>query len=271
MARPRRVQDRLTFGGSIPWAVGLLLSLVAGLSLLVAFGDRHAGSLFMRTALTPSEVWHGQVWRLVTWPFIELGPLSLILTCVMIYWFGRDLAEEWGSRRFVAVFGAVVLGAAVATCLIARIDRDVMEHTYLGGWALSTAMIVAWGLWFPTRVVRIYFVLPVTGFWIAWLTIGITLAFAAYSGWESVLPELGAESAILTWLFRRSLAARVRKVRTKVIAAQHEVERARRGAQTRASLRAVERYDVEDDDVPSPEIDAEVRKLFERAKAKRGG
>src|SRR5580698_2413103 len=45
MARPQRIQDRMTFGGRLPWAIGLLLTLIVGLSLLVAFGDRHAGSL----------------------------------------------------------------------------------------------------------------------------------------------------------------------------------------------------------------------------------
>src|SRR5271166_3360152 len=130
MARPQRIRDALTLGGRLPWAIGLLLSAIVGLSLLVAFGDRHAGSLFELAALAPAEVWRGQVWRLLTWPLIEPGPLPLIFACLFVYWFGRDLADEWGSSRFLAVFGGVVLAAAVGTCLIARLDPAVLRQSY---------------------------------------------------------------------------------------------------------------------------------------------
>jgi membrane associated rhomboid family serine protease len=265
MSRPQRIQDRLTFGGRLPWAIGLLLSLVVGLSLLVAFGDRHAGSVFELTALAPSQVWHGQVWRLATWPFIEPGPLALIFTCLFIYWFGRDLAEEWGSRRFLLVFGGVMLAAAVATCLIALVDASVMPQTYLGGWALTTAMVVAWGLWFPTRVVRIYFILPITGFWLAWLTIAITVVYAVYAGWEGFLPELTGEAGILAWLFRRSLAARWGAARRSIVDQRRKVDRQRRLARSKAALRVVASHD--DDELP-PEIEGQLRDIFRKGKGK---
>ena len=263
MARPLRIQDRMTFGGRLPWAVGLLLTLVVGLSLVVAFGDRHAGSLFELTALSPVHVWHGQVWRLLTWPFIEPGPLGLIITCLMIFWFGRDLADAWGSRWFLLVFGGVVLGAALATCLIALVDASVMPQTYLGGWALTTAMIVGWGLWFPTRVVRIYFIIPITGFWLAWLTVAITVVYAVYAGWEGFLPELTAEAGILAWLFRHSLAERWGRAQRAFGEQRRKSERQRRIARSKASLRVVE--DHEDDDLP-PEIEGQLRDIFEKRK-----
>ena len=139
-------QDTLTFGGRMPWAVGLVLSVTVGASLFVAFGSRHAAPLFDLAALVPGDVWRGQIWRLVTWPFIEASPVSLIFGSLMIYWFGRDLAEAWGSSRFLAVFGGVVLTAAIGTCLVAQVDRPVLDHAYVGGWALTAAMAVGWGL-----------------------------------------------------------------------------------------------------------------------------
>jgi membrane associated rhomboid family serine protease len=259
MARPQRIQDRMTFGGRLPWAIGLLLTLIVGLSLLVAFGDRHAGSLFELASLVPADVWRGQVWRLVIWPFIEPGPLALIFTCLFVYWFGRDLADEWGSRRFLTVFGAVLLAAAVGTCLVAQVDEAALRQSYLGGWALTTAMIVGWGLWFPQRVVRIYFVLPISGFWLAWLTIAITVVLAVYSGWEGYLPELFAEGSILAWLFRRSLLARWTAARAGLQARRLQARRAKQRARSMASLHLVETH--EDDDLP-PEIEGQLRDIF---------
>jgi len=250
----------MSFGGRLPWAIGLVLSLIVGLSLVVAFGDRHAGSFFELASLAPADVWRGQVWRLVTWPFIEPGPIALIFACLFVWWFGKDLADEWGSRRFLTVFGGVVLAAAVGTCLVAQADPAVMDHSYLGGWALTTAMVVAWGLWFPTRVVRIYFVLPITGYWLAWLTIAVTVIFAVYSGWEGFLPELFAEGSILAWLFRRSLLARWSAARAGFEARRRQARRAQQRARSTASLRLVEVH--EDDELP-PEIEGKLRDIFE--------
>jgi len=266
MARPQRIQETMSFGGRLPWAVGLLLTLTIGLSLLVAFGDRHAGSLFELVSLTPGEVWHGQLWRLVTWPFVEVGPVGLIFTCLFLFWFGRDLAEEWGSRRLLAVLGGVTLAAGVCTCLVAQLDRPVLEARYLGGWALTTAMVVAWGLWFPHRIIRLFFVLSITGWWLAWLTVALTVVYAVYAGWQGLLPDLLAEGAILAWLFRRPVVARWAKARAALGARRRQAQRTRKHARSVASLHLVETH--EDDALP-PEIEEQLRQIFSD-KGKRG-
>ena len=270
---PRSLPERLSFGGRVPWGVGLLLVLTAVMSLLVAFGDRHLGSLFQLTALVPEAVWRGQVWRLVTWAFIEPGPLALIFGCLFLYWFGGDLARAWGSRRFLAGYLGGVVASAVATCLIGRIDDAVLATPYIGGWPTMVALTVAWGLWFPDRVIRIWFVLPIRGYVIAWATVAITIVFAIYSGWQGLVPELAAEAAILAWLFRSTVVARFAKVRRSVTAgreAQRREAAARDRAQKRARsvayLRLVESHD--DDPKLSPEADAKVTELL-RGRSKR--
>jgi membrane associated rhomboid family serine protease len=248
----KRWQQSLTFGGRLPWAVGLLLSATVILSLSVAFGDRHAGAIFEFVSLVPANVWRGEIWRLVTWPFVEPTPLGLIFGCLFLYWFGNDLAREWGSRRFLGVFSGVMLVAALGTCLIARVDPPVLMHPYLGSWALTTAMVVAWGLWFRDRVVRIYFVLPVRGYWLAWGTVAFTVVYAIYTGWMGLLPELFAEASILAWLFRKTILSRWTKTSRSFDSRRREADRMK-GARKRGRvavdyLRAVEPPDSKDGD-----------------------
>jgi membrane associated rhomboid family serine protease len=208
MAQPARWQRNFSFGGRVPWAVGLLIGLTAVLSLLAAFVDRHGAALFAWTALAPAEVWRGQVWRLATWFFFEPSPLGLIFNCLMFFWFGPQLAGQWGSRRFITVFGAVMLATGIGTCLIGLVDPLVFANTYLGGTALSTAMVVTWGLWFPDSVIRIYFVIPIRAYWVAWLTVAVTVIYAMYSGWTHWLPELLSEASVLLWMYRATLVRR---------------------------------------------------------------
>jgi membrane associated rhomboid family serine protease len=208
MLRPKRQWQRdMTFGGRIPWAVGLLLTITVVLSLLTAIGGR-AAPLFDRMSLQPAAVWHGQLWRLLTWPFVEGSPFGLILACLSLYWFGPPLADRLGSPRFLSGFGGTMLVAGGGTCLIALVDREVMGSNHLGSWAMTTALVVLWGLSFPDNVVRIYFVLPIRGFWFAWGTVALTVIYCAYTGWAGFLPELLAEGTVLAWFYRKSLSRR---------------------------------------------------------------
>lgn len=257
----RRLPEQFSLGGRVPRAVGLLLVLTLGLSLTVAFGDRHAGSLFEATALMPEAVWRGQIWRLVTWAFVEPDPIDLIFGCLFLYWFAGELAREWGSRRLLQLFGGIVLVASVTTCLVARVDPDVMQSIYLGGWATGAALTMAWGFWFPDRVIRIYFVIPIRGIVFAWLTPAITVILAVYHGWAHYLPVLSAEGAMFAWVFRDKLTARLRKARaglgaTRAAARQQAVkrERAKKRAQSVAYLRLIESHDEAPPDLP-PEVD----------------
>jgi membrane associated rhomboid family serine protease len=254
VTRSVRWTETLTFGGRLPWAIGLLLVGTVGLSLLTAFGDRHAAPLFELAALRPADVWRGQVWRLVTWPLIQPSALGLVWACVFLIWFGRDLALEWGSPRFLAVFGTVALIAAAGTCLVARLDSEVLEASYLSGYAIECAMTVAWGLWFPDRYVRLYFVIPVRGSFIAGLTIAITVFVAFYAGWEAVLPHLVAEGSTLAWLFRRSILTRWRQAHG---ALRQRQRAARRRQRERAASVAYQQV-VENDDLEAEPLPADI-------------
>jgi membrane associated rhomboid family serine protease len=238
----------------VPWALGLVLSLVLGASLVVAFAGRHS-SLFDFVPLVPGDVWHGQVWRLVTWTFVESGPIALVFSCLFIYWFGRELAELWGAPRFLGVFGGVILSAAVLTCVVALVDRSALPLPHVGTWALTSAMVVAWGLTFPDNVVRLYFVLPIRGYWLAWLTCAITAICAVYSGWEFYLPHLFAEAGVLAWLYRSTLSSRWTKARRSAT-----VKRRRRAAHA-SSVAYLRLLEASDDD--PPELPPDVKKRID--------
>jgi membrane associated rhomboid family serine protease len=210
------------------------MSLTVVLSLFVAFGDRHGGPLFEWLSLRPADVWRGQVWRLVSWPFIESSPLALLFACLALYWFGGPLAQLWRSSRFLLVFGSMLVSAAVGTCLVALVDADVRASTYLGSWALTAGLVVAWGLTFPNNVVRIYLVLPIRGAWFAWGTVALTIVYAIYSGWSHFLPQLISVALAVAWFYRRILLARWSNARRSFEAHRRDVrrdpeERERRG------------------------------------------
>jgi membrane associated rhomboid family serine protease len=155
------------------------------------FAALDGGWLARWTSLAPARVFHGELWRLVTWPLIEPGPIGLVLTCVSIYFFGGELAVRWGDRRLRRFMLEILIASAVVTCLLAVIaGRTYIAR--LGGWAATDVLVIAWARQFPQRTLRIYGVLQLRGRQIVNITVGVAVVIALYVGPVVMAPELVA-------------------------------------------------------------------------------
>lgn len=139
------------------------------------------GRLAAWAAFIPSRIVQGEVWRLVTWPFFEMGPVSLIFTCVAIFKFGGELAERWGDRRLLRFMLETVGSAAVITCLLALVTGD-HRMVRLGGWAATEVLVIAWARQFPTRPLVLYGLLVLRGQTLINVVLGSAIVFAIYIG-----------------------------------------------------------------------------------------
>jgi membrane associated rhomboid family serine protease len=144
-------------------------------------------------------------WQLVTFPFV-----------MMLSYFGTELEGIWGERRFIQFVLASVLVAAAVYLLLSLLPP-------LLGWAMPTSvmfdsscismgLLVAVGILFPQRPIRVYFVIEVTQRVAAWVGIGILVfialgRFANGSGaWAPSLGVLGGALGgylmLLYWRWR---------------------------------------------------------------------
>ena len=63
--------------------------------------------LYQVGRFVPAEVLQGQVWRAVTWPFVDGISLWSILTLVLLWYFGRDLENQVGRRPMMSLYIAL--------------------------------------------------------------------------------------------------------------------------------------------------------------------
>jgi membrane associated rhomboid family serine protease len=203
-----------------PITIGLI-GLTLGMSIAVAIDARHGGALYDHLALCPEAVWHGQLWRLVTWPFIQASPIALILACVAIYAFGSDLLLTWGAPRYLRFIAGILLVAGVGTSVVALLLPAAWEISRLGGMVIADVLVIAWARQFPAHPVWVYFVVLVRGPALVSIIVAITLLFAVYAGISWMLPELLAVAAALLymkgtprrWWLKLRLARTRRKLR----------------------------------------------------------
>jgi membrane associated rhomboid family serine protease len=202
MARPGFL-DRsfVLLGGRVPVVIGLLGGSLLGATVCGAVLAQLGRPFLLRAAvLLPAAVFAGEIWRLVTWVFIDAEPLSLLFALLGLWWFGSDLVRAWGALRFLAVVLAVAGLSGLAACLMALLFAPLMRHPFHGPWAVVTSLMVAWALLFPTRQVFVYFVLPLRGQSLVWATLGGTALFALLGSPADFLPQFVAQLLMLAYL-----------------------------------------------------------------------
>jgi membrane associated rhomboid family serine protease len=164
-------------------------------------------------ALWPEMVLRGQLWRLVSWPFVQDDPFALLFGGFMLYWLGQQLAFVWSERRFLLRFFGYAAFASVATTLLGLLWPPALSlRPYVGIWPVVNALIVSWALLYPDRQVNVWGVLPITGRTAAWLVLGGTIlygiAMGGLLGIVAFAPHLFALG--LAWLLSRGFGARGR-------------------------------------------------------------
>jgi membrane associated rhomboid family serine protease len=208
-APPLRLLNRqiVILGSRVPLVVVLLLGFTLGGSILGALGRRNGFPVVLEWGvLVPDLVWTGQLWRLLTWPFFEADGLSLIFACLALWWFGRDLAYSFGPGGFLARYLALAALAGAGTCLLARLLWPALGNVpFMGPWPLVDAMVVAWAIFYPHRQLLFFFVLPLGGRNLIYVTLAVTVLFALLDGLARFVPHFLALGVTLAYMRDPSL------------------------------------------------------------------
>lgn len=140
-------------------------SLGASISSMLDF-DRYA-------------IFHGQIWRLVTFVLLPQGGdflffkgsgiFFVILSAYFYFWIGRLLEREWGTAHFsVFYFGGVILNIIYG-----------LITGYASMYYINLSMFFSFAVLFPDMQILLFYILPVKVKWLAWID-------AALFAWEVV-------------------------------------------------------------------------------------
>jgi membrane associated rhomboid family serine protease len=171
------------FGSSLGPATRGLLVAVGVVGILGALSAQGSGSAFALLACVHDRVLHGELWRLVTASLLTAPQLThLLFTLLGFYIFSPSIEYRWGTRRFVTFLVQVsVLAFGFETLVSALLPRFGSGVNYGPGLLLS-ALTVAWGRENPRAEIRLFFVLPVKGSAMVWVTVGFALLGLVYPG-----------------------------------------------------------------------------------------
>jgi membrane associated rhomboid family serine protease len=158
-------------------------------SVLVAvLGD--SGTALARLVLfSPDDLFHGKVWQLATYTFLNPEPINLLFALLSLWFLGSTLEQSWGTRRFIWFYFFTGAAGAIATALIGLVSQRVHVHAYYGNWPSILGLIAAFAVLMPDAQFFLY-VVPVQAKWMLPISAGIVVLYMLMRSWVPYLPEL---------------------------------------------------------------------------------
>lgn len=115
------------------------------------------------------------VWQYFTYMFLHGDFLHIFFNMLMLWMFGVELEQMWGSKRFLAFYLICGLGAGIVQSIVTMVAND-------GAWTVGasgaiTGVMVAFGFTFPDRMVFVMYFLPLRAKFAVLLMIGVNIYF----------------------------------------------------------------------------------------------
>jgi membrane associated rhomboid family serine protease len=229
---------------------GLKAVLIGLLAVWLAFavGVNWAGvspDLFLLLCGNTQGVLNGEVWRIFTAPVMHLpsGSIGHIIGAMIgLYFLSPSLEEQWGTARFLRFLLlssvlAYALQMLVELAMPASLGSKLVPEYWFGSTPAISAVAIAFALSFKGRVVRLFFVLPVSSRGLIVFVVGMSvllLIAGALGPAGHVAPFFGM---LFGWLLGGSTPSPLRRFYLRYRLAQLDIE-ARRTRTSRKSRAA---------------------------------
>jgi membrane associated rhomboid family serine protease len=135
-------------------------------TLLLAVG---LGAVLGWLTFTSTQVWQGQIWRVVTYGLVNPPTLQFVIDMFMIVWFGREVEKFFGRRIFLQLFASVYL---VTPLLFSALGLATTLR--LSGETGAFALFIAFATLYPNAAL----LFNILAKWAALVLVGISALMA---------------------------------------------------------------------------------------------
>lgn len=113
--------------------------------------------------MSPGDVWHGQVWRLLTYAYLhdQLGLGHILMNMLGLYFLGTPLERHWGSKRFL-IFYTIGTFVAVLLYFLLTVVGWLPPALLVGASGGVLAVLGACAVLFPQiQIILLFFPVPI--------------------------------------------------------------------------------------------------------------
>ncbi len=139
----QQIFNNVSFGGVPGWYI---INRYFALNPIIGF-DRFG------------EPYNFQIWQLITYQFLHGSFGHIFYNMLMLWMFGMEIENIWGSRKFLMFYLISGIGAGLTQILLAPILTGALAPT-IGASGAVFGVMIAFGMMFPNRYIFIYFLIP---------------------------------------------------------------------------------------------------------------
>ena len=177
--------------------IGIHTLAMAIAAVLTASG---LGDWVLQAAFSAGDLRAGQIWTLVTYPFvhdIRQEGLWFGLEMLMFFWFGREVESAMGRRSYGLLYGAL---AVIPALVLAGAGPLLGSSVLAGSGTISFAIFLAFCALHPGAQ---FFFAGLTAKWVGWVLLAI-YSLAAFAGrdWPGLLQLWLSSLFAVAWVRR---------------------------------------------------------------------
>jgi membrane associated rhomboid family serine protease len=189
-------RPQIRFGGPLtPWVKILLIANLAMFAIvflprLAPGGEQLAAMINFYLGMTPALFWGNfSLWMPFTYMFVHAGFLHIGFNMLVLWMFGGDVEQVFGSKNFIVYYFICGAGAGLLVALL----QPGSQVPTVGASGAIYGLILAFGLFFPERTLLIYGIFPVKAKFLVIILGAMTFFFSisASGGGISHIAHLG--------------------------------------------------------------------------------
>jgi len=180
---------------TMPNGVKLLLIINIIVFVLTELSGKRS-TLFLSFGLVPSMVWSQlKIWQIFTYSFIHGGFFHIFFNMFVLWMFGKDLENKWGTKDFLIYYFICGMGAGFITVLFGT--NSIIP--IVGASGAIYGLLVSYGFTYPNRLVYLYGLFPLKVKHMV-LGLGVIAFFASMSASQSNISHITHISGMIIGL-----------------------------------------------------------------------
>jgi len=192
-------RSQISLGGPLTRAVKIIIisCVVVFLYQFISQVITGRSEINLIFGLIPVLVWKKFfIWQLFTYAFLHGGIFHLLFNMFALWIFGCELERYWGTRVFVKYALITGIGAGVSTVIVS----PNLGIPTIGASGLVYGVLLAYGLFFPNRLIYLYFLFPIKAKYFV-LIFGAIELYASLSGSSDNIAHLAHLGGMLFGFF----------------------------------------------------------------------
>jgi len=157
----------------------LVIINVAVFVLQIVYLDRFIGYLGLVPAFAIGKLW---LWQFVTYMFLHGGFFHLFFNMLVLWMFGGEIENYWGSSEFLKYYFITGIGAGITSCVF-TFPSTVPT---IGASGAIFGLLLAYGMAYPDRYIYLYFLVPIKAKYLVLILGGIELLAIATPGTDGI-------------------------------------------------------------------------------------